>query len=363
MTSFRGLVLVAFVASCGGAVTSEERKEPAPSPTNVPGGSGTATKPDEPPVPIPDPTKPPPSWHVEHQEDPKTEMVLTGVWGANATDVYVSGEYGLILHRDKNAKWTAQASGEKGHLWSVWGRSATDLFVGGDGYVLRSNGNGQWKREGMPQPGRVVGFLPDGAGVLAVVEGGYLVRTYGGGVWTIVPSSSVTLAAATRLSSGAFYAVGPSAQIHGGAPGAWKEEKTNVPSFTVGCDPPPVGFPCDPAMYKPALFGVWAGDPKDPANSGKDLYAVGQYGVIVHSLNGGEWKVEQISKDLAPQLFAITATSAKDLWVAGDEIVLRGNGNGAWTSVDVGAKDFYRAAWSTGSDVYIVGGHTIVHRY
>ncbi len=74
---------------------------------------------------------------------PTTET-LHAVWGAAANDVWAVGESGTILHWD-GAEWTASVAAfpahqKKPHLYGVWGSGPTDVWIVGEGIALRFTG-------------------------------------------------------------------------------------------------------------------------------------------------------------------------------------------------------------------------------
>ena len=74
-----------------------------------------------------------------------TTANLFGVWGSSATDVFVVGESGTILHYD-GVGWIKQASGTTARLRDVWGTGPTNVYVAGDSGILHYDGNG-WSPE------------------------------------------------------------------------------------------------------------------------------------------------------------------------------------------------------------------------
>jgi photosystem II stability/assembly factor-like uncharacterized protein len=75
--------------------------------------------------------------------------VLTDVWGSSATDVYIVGKSGLILHsKDSGESWQRKSSGTEEHLHSVWGSAVDDVYVAGEkGTLLHSKDSGaSWQK-------------------------------------------------------------------------------------------------------------------------------------------------------------------------------------------------------------------------
>src|SRR5262249_49455107 len=54
---------------------------------------------------------------------------LQAVWGSSATDVWIVGANGRILHSTGDGTWTPRASADAGALTAVWGNSAVDVFA------------------------------------------------------------------------------------------------------------------------------------------------------------------------------------------------------------------------------------------
>lgn len=94
-------------------------------------------------------------WQVVY-EDPLT-FALVGVWGSSATDVFVTGTEGSVVHFD-GATWTSQISGTDFVIFDVWGSSPTNVYgaVGDDdtgqmGAILHYDGI-SWTHEVIDAP-------------------------------------------------------------------------------------------------------------------------------------------------------------------------------------------------------------------
>jgi hypothetical protein len=77
-------------------------------------------------------------------ESPTTET-LQAVWGAAPNDVWAVGESGAIIHWD-GAAWKPSLAAfpvnkKKPHLYGVWGSGPDDVWIVGDGIALRFTGN------------------------------------------------------------------------------------------------------------------------------------------------------------------------------------------------------------------------------
>jgi hypothetical protein len=111
-----------------------------------------------------------------------TTRALDGIWGVSKNDLFAVGSSGTIVHYD--GTWTTQNSGTTRHLRSVSGTSATDVFaVGEAGTVLHYNGS-SWtpQASGITQDLHAVWALSPND-VFAVGSGGTILH-YNGTAWT-----------------------------------------------------------------------------------------------------------------------------------------------------------------------------------
>src|SRR5215471_8242835 len=66
---------------------------------------------------------------------------LFAVWGSEASDVWMVGEAGTILHWDGSA-WTSASSGTTNILRGVWGSGESDVWAVGDlGTIVHWDGS------------------------------------------------------------------------------------------------------------------------------------------------------------------------------------------------------------------------------
>lgn len=87
------------------------------------------------------------TWTPQTVPAPASGGVLRGIWGVAGGPVFAVGSNGTIL-RNTSGTWTTMTSGTTADLFSVWGRSATDVYVAGSGGILlHHDGVGTtWKR-------------------------------------------------------------------------------------------------------------------------------------------------------------------------------------------------------------------------
>jgi hypothetical protein len=77
------------------------------------------------------------SWQSETSG---TSVILRAVWGIDP-ELFAVGDGGVIVRRSAAGVWSSMSSGVAVTLRSIWGRSASDLFVvGDDGTILHFDG-------------------------------------------------------------------------------------------------------------------------------------------------------------------------------------------------------------------------------
>jgi len=79
----------------------------------------------------------PASWHSETSP---AAVTLRSVWLSSASDVWVAGATGTLLHSGGDGTWTQVSIGDAKDLLSVWGTGAHDVFVSdSDGAIWHSS--------------------------------------------------------------------------------------------------------------------------------------------------------------------------------------------------------------------------------
>ncbi len=144
---------------------------------------------------------------------PESVKSLVGIWGSGADDIFVVGSGGTVIHFDGQL-WSHMEVPTKGYLASVWGSSASNVFaVGSGGMIIHWDGS-SWQRMERPD-GAVSGVeLNDvwGSGpndIYAVNQGGQILH-YDGNIWSIAddPEPGRVLRAISGSSHDDVFAVG-----------------------------------------------------------------------------------------------------------------------------------------------------------
>jgi hypothetical protein len=78
------------------------------------------------------------------------------IWGSGATDVYIVGSPGSVLHSAGDGTWTRESTGQpnpgSSDVYAIWGSGPDDIYLGGDGStIVHYTGNGAWTEEAGPR--------------------------------------------------------------------------------------------------------------------------------------------------------------------------------------------------------------------
>lgn len=166
-------------------------------------------------------------------------VVLFGLWGSSATDIYTVGSatdgsgQGTVVHYD-GASWAAQTiptEAVAGQVFKIWGGSATDVWaVGSSALIMSSTGDGTWTKVDPPIYAGTTLFTIDGCGDTLVAVGGFgnavVARSDDGGVtWYDDSPAPLDLApgfnGVSVTCDGTILAVGNSGGIWMRNPGGW----------------------------------------------------------------------------------------------------------------------------------------------
>jgi len=322
----------------------------------------------------------PPSWTLDADDDTSPEINgWRGVWGHSPTDVFVVGgdiNNNILISYGDGASWTAfESLPDKyaaGSLNSVWGSAAADVFaVGGHGTILvcdgPCNGTSSWSEVTAHPPSNspptthglngVWGSSASDVFVVGDEEGGGLALILhcdgscdNDSSWSLmtIPNVDKTLSSGASVTPwlGGVWGTSPSDVWAVGQYGT-------ILHYTNDDDD---DNDDDTAWSEMAsgttanLIGVWGSSPSD-------VYAVGagpDNGVALH-YDGSSWSNVESCNTTGP-LNAVWGSSPSAVFVAGDgALVYQFDGSG-WTPTAGSGYDDWNSVWgSSSSDVFVVG--------
>lgn len=140
---------------------------------------------------------------------------LSGVWGADPSNVWVVGTVGNIAHFDGVA-WTPESI-NGGWLGTVWGRSATEVYFSGAGSMVYDGAS--YELWGAPVWMMAMG--DDNGALIGVSSPGRIVRLEGSN-WVVPPLPSSSFSALWGSSDSDIYAFGTTTYHFDGA--RWSEQ-------------------------------------------------------------------------------------------------------------------------------------------
>ncbi|QTA77907.1 CalX-like domain-containing protein [Desulfonema limicola] len=233
-----------------------------------------------------------------------TDAAIYKVWGpaqnSPATDVFAVGEYGTILHYD-GTRWTPMESGTDVLCRDIWGSSGSDVFaVGDNGTILHYNGK-VWKPMNTKTEWRISGIWGNsGTDVFAVTMNDNTILHYDGTGWAEMYKDETMYFRHIWGSSGTdVFAAGTRGVVHyDGRKWTRMDNSGEYPSY------------------------IWG-------SSGKNVITVGLYGIMHY--DGTAWSAAEISADC--ELRAVWGSSASDVYAVGvSGIILHYDGT-AWSAL------------------------------
>ena len=106
---------------------------------------------------------------------PVSDVILRGVWGSTASDVWAVGDSGTALHWN-GAAWQETAPATLATLRAIWGRDATTVYaVGSSGTIQRWNGTA-WTSEASGTANTLVSVWGTGQDLYALGTGGTILH-------------------------------------------------------------------------------------------------------------------------------------------------------------------------------------------
>lgn len=269
------------------------------------------------------------------QHEPDGGLV-TGLWGASASDVFAAGFFGVLM-RYTGGTWTEDVSPTDEMLLDVWGSSATDVFaVGTAGTIVHWDGTA-WETMDSGLEGEDCGCGPPtiwgvwGSGpsdVYAVADEG-IVLHYDGVAWT-----------ADTLPVTGLYGVwgsGPSDVFVGGEESIFHYDGTSWTAMVSGLE--------GTGEYVNVVWGL----------SSTNVYAATSVGMLHY--DGTGWSPLAGAQEC--EHYSVWGSSSTDLFVANDCGIDHWDGS-TWAYMD--PQGFVSELWGTGPHHVLTNGNGGIYR-
>lgn len=263
-----------------------------------------------------------------------TTVILYGVWGSSATDVFAVGDMSTILHYD-GMSWAPMAAGTEYLFACVWGSSATDVFAGGtNGAILHYNGTA-WALMASSAPAgtRIESIWGSAGNDVFAVGGNGVILHYDGANWAPMVSGTTNyLSDVWGFSGSDVFAVGSFGTILHYDGSSWSAMTSSTTS---------------------GLNSVWG-------TSGSDVFASGDSGVLLH-FDGSAWS--SIITGTTYSLTSIWGSSGSDVYITGPGI-RHYDGTSVTESLAAEVPSSYDDIWGvSASDIFVVGSYGKIWRY
>ncbi len=267
-----------------------------------------------------------------------TTQPLQGIWGSSASDVFVVGQGGSILHYDGTA-WNLMTSGTTNHLYGIWGSSGTDVFaVGGGGTILHYDGSA-WSSMTSGTTNVLYGVWgASGTDVFAVGAGGKVLH-YNGSTWSSMASGTTNDLRGVWGNSGTnVFAVGANATIIRYNGSAWS-------SMSVS------------GQTSQTLYSVWGSDSTHVWAVGTRPSSGNTY-FRFYNGSGSSWTNQDCG--VRRHFYGVWGTSDSNVLAVGASGDIR-RYNGSWSAMDSGTAGQLNGIWGNASNsVFSVGTGIII---
>ncbi|NMC70112.1 MAG: hypothetical protein GYA57_08625, partial [Myxococcales bacterium] len=264
---------------------------------------------------------------------PTTEN-LFAVRGSGATDVWVVGNAGAILHWDGTA-WSSVPGGGSRVLRSVFAASPTAAWAVGDAAAILAWDGTAWAAESAPAgTGNLRGVWgPSAAEVWAVGDGGRILRRTAGG-WAVVASGTT--------------------QDLGGVWGA-------AASDVFACASHKTYTRWNGAAWSAGTLGDGNFDAYAVAGSSAgDIWTVGSGGACRHWAGSG-WS--SVASGATVALRGVFAPSRSEAWAVGDGGTIRRWNGSAWNASTSGTTRTLYGVWGpSAAEIWVVGASGTILR-
>lgn len=304
------------------------------------------------------------------------DVVLNGVWGSSASDVWIVGSRGTIL-RGNGTTFSSVPSGTNVSFYSVVGTASADVWIVPSRAPMHSKsfsgGNVEWETvqgeswvPGLENEGRTWALWASSrdsvwmGGVHSSRFGGYGclwskgTTDDGGVVWNATDAWRDFDSMAWDTTIRALWGSGPNDTWAVGTKG-------DVFHYEAETDTTPARWLYRNSQTNASLGAIWG-------TSATDIWVVGEGGTIRHSTGASANALDVVPSPTTSELHAIWGSGPNDVWAVGDEGTLIHWDGSTWSLADAGlpanksqAKLF--GIWgSDPNDVWIVGEGVVLHR-
>jgi hypothetical protein len=220
---------------------------------------------------------------------------MHAVWGTSAEDVWWAGAKGRVLHFNGSIL-VPRDSGTDKDLHGVWGRSSSDVWFAGKGVILHYNNGKFFNRtpKNLTEPFfRTVHAPADGSTVVIAGNDGLVMRVLDDGtLHKEATNSGVKVYGLFAVNAGVIWGMGSGGQALRLSGGTWSE--TTMPSGN----------------------GIIAGITGAQLEGKTRLMAVGELGYVA-ATESGTWKSSLSSDPKSRDLRGVWAVSGKEAWAVG----------------------------------------------
>jgi hypothetical protein len=132
----------------------------------------------------------------------------------SATEALAVGDRGTIVHGTGGAPlaWVVENSGVAADLFAVWATATDAWIVGAGGVILHADAGDAWVAETSNTSADLFGVFGDGESVWAVGAGGTILRRSGTS-WSVEHTGGADLHAVWAAGAGEAWAVGDAGTI------------------------------------------------------------------------------------------------------------------------------------------------------
>ncbi len=265
-------------------------------------------------------------WNLQNSG---VDITLRAIWGSSATDVFIGGDDGTIIHYNGSDWSSPMETGSTKTIRGLWGSSANNVYAVGDqGTFLYYNGSGWAKIANTTSTNFNAIWGNSSSNMYIVGDDGTVLKYNGKTVSTENVYIDTDFNAIWGSDDQDIFIVGRSGTII-------HYDGTNWSEF-------------DSTDTTEDLKAVWG-------TSATDVFAVGLNGTVLH-YGGVSWSQMSVIKT---DYWTIGGTISPNIFAAGENGQIFSYSNGRWTKLtDTGTNNLLRGIWSsTENDTFIIGNN------